>query len=414
MSSIDPGLRCRLCTAPLTHPVWDLGAVPLANAYRRPDQPVQQEPHYPLRLYLCERCTLVQLEAVASPATIFADYAYFSSYSSTLLRHSEAFADAAVERLGLTPSDLVVEVASNDGYLLQYFQSKGIQVFGVEPASNVAVAAVAKGIPTAARFFDAQTARDLVSQGLRPRLIAANNVVAHVPDPNDFICGLETLLAPDGTISLEFHHLLRLVQDGQFDTIYHEHFQYFSLRSIAAALAAHRLAVVDVEELPTQGGSLRVYARHAAVGGQPSAAVASLRAREDAAQLANPATYRALAQRADRQKADLLGFLGEAKRGGKSVVCFGAAAKGTMLLNYCGVRGDLVDYALDSNPHKQGMLLPGLDIPIYAPDRAAETRPDYVLILPWNIRDEVMKQMAHVRGWGGQFVVPAPELRVLS
>jgi len=413
MPSTNPGLRCRLCTAPLTHPVWDLGAAPLANAYRRPDEHAH-ELYYPLRLYLCERCTLVQLEVVASPSTIFADYAYFSSYSSTLLRHSETFADAAIDRLGLKPSDLVVEVASNDGYLLQYFQRRDIQVFGVEPASNVADAAVAKGIPTVARFFGSQTARDLAAQGLRPRLIAANNVVAHVPDPNDFICGLGTLLAPDGTVSLEFHYLLRLVQDAQFDTIYHEHFQYWSLRSITAALAAHQLAVVDVEELPTQGGSLRVYARPAAAAGQPSAAVASLRAREDAAQLAHPATYRALARRADRQKADLLGFLGDAKREGKSVVCFGAAAKGTMLLNYCGVRSDLVDYALDSNPHKQGMLLPGLEIPICSPDRAAETHPDYVLILPWNIRDEVMKQMAHVRGWGGQFVVPAPELRVLA
>jgi hypothetical protein len=355
----------------------------------------------------------VQLEAVASPAVIFSDYAYYSSYSSTLLRHSETFADAAIERLGLTPDDLVVEVASNDGYLLQYFKVRGIPVFGVEPAHNVAEAAVAKGIPTAARFFGAQTARDLVSQGLRPRLIAANNVIAHVPDPNDFICGLKTLLAPEGTISLEFHYLLRLVQDAQFDTIYHEHFQYLSLRSITGALAAHQLAVVDVEELPTQGGSLRVYARHAASAGQPSAAVANLRAREDAARLADPATYCALAQRADRQKADLLGFLGEAKRDGKSVVCFGAAAKGAMLLNYCGVRGDLVDYALDSNPHKQGLLLPGCKIPIHGPDRARQTRPDYLLILPWNICDEIMKQMAHVREWGGQFVVPAPELRVL-
>ena len=411
MPSSDPGLRCRLCTAPLSHPVWDLGTAPLANAYRRPDEQ-SPEDHYPLRLHLCEHCALVQLEAVASPAIIFSDYAYFSSYSSTLLRHSETFAEAAIERLCLKPGDLVVEVASNDGYLLQYFQRRGIQVHGVEPASNVADAAIAKGIPTTARFFGGETARDLVSQGMRPRLIAANNVVAHVPDPNDFICGLKTLLDPAGTISLEFHYLLRLVEDAQFDTIYHEHFQYLSLQSITGALAAHQLTVVDVEELPTQGGSLRVYAQHAATAGQPSAAVASLRAREDAAQLADPATYRGLAQRADRQKADLLGFLGDAKREGKSVVCFGAAAKGTMLLNYCGVRGDLVDYALDSNPHKQGLLLPGLGIPIYGPGRAAETHPAYVLILPWNIRDEIMRQMDHVRGWGGRFVVPAPELRV--
>jgi SAM-dependent methyltransferase len=384
----------------------------LANAYRRPDDPVPER-YYPLRLHLCERCALVQLEAVASPEIIFADYAYFSSYSSTLLRHSETFADAAIERVGLKPGDLVVEVASNDGYLLQYFKARGIEVFGVEPAANVAEAAIARGIPTAARFFGAQTARDLVSQGLRPRLIAANNVVAHVPDPNDFICGLKTLLAPEGTLSVEFHYLLRLVEDAQFDTIYHEHLQYLSLQSITGALAAHQLTVVDVEELATQGGSLRVYARHAATAGPPSAAVANLRAREVAARLNEPATYRALAQRADCLKADLLAFLCDAKQKGKSVVCFGAAAKGTMLLNYCGVRGDLVDYALDSNPHKQGLLLPGSTIPIHGPDRARETRPDYLLILPWNIRDEIMQQMAYVRDWGGHFVVAAPELRVL-
>lgn len=412
MPSSDPELRCRLCTAPLNRPVWDLGAAPLANAYRRPDEPAPEQ-YYPLRLFLCERCALVQLEAVAPPEVIFADYAYFSSYSSTLLRHSEAFADAAIQRVGLRPGDLVVEVASNDGYLLQYFKARGLEVFGVEPAANVAVAAIANGIPTTARFFGSQTARDLVGQGLRPRLIAANNVVAHVPDPNDFICGLQTLLAPEGTLSLEFHHLLRLVEDAQFDTIYHEHFQYLSLRSITGALAAHQLTVVDVEELPTQGGSLRVYARHAAAAGQPSAAVANLRTREAAARLDDPSTYCALARRADRQKTDLMTFLIDAKQRGKSVVCFGAAAKGTMLLNYCGVRGDLVDYALDSNPHKQGLLLPGCNIPIHCPDRARETRPDYLLILPWNIRDEIMRQMAYVREWGGQFVVPAPELRVL-
>jgi hypothetical protein len=234
-----------------------------------------------------------------------------------------------------------------------------------------------------------------------------------VSDPNDFICGLKTLLAPEGTLSLEFHYLLRLVEDAQFDTIYHEHFQYLSLQSITGALAAHQLTVVDVEELATQGGSLRVYARHAATAGPPSAAVANLRAREAAARLNEPATYRALAQRADCQKADLLTFLCDAKQKGKSVVCFGAAAKGTMLLHYCGVRGDLVDYALDSNPHKQGLLLPGCTIPIHGPARARETRPDYLLILPWNIRDEIMRQMAYVRDWGGQFVVAAPELRVL-
>ena len=413
MPSTETGLRCRLCAAPLTHPVWDLGAAPLANAYRREDQPANQQPHYPLRLYVCHRCDLLQLEAVASPEVIFADYAYYSSYSTTLLQHSQAFANAVSARLNLVPGDLVIEVASNDGYLLRYFQKRGLDVLGVEPASNIALAAVANSIPTVARFFGGETARELVAQGRRPRLVVANNVVAHVPDPNGFIRGLETLVAPRGTITLEFHHLLRLVEDAQFDTIYHEHFQYFSLRSIAGALAAHGLLVVDVEELPTQGGSLRVYAQRAATADPPRPTVAAVREREDAARLADPATYRALAQRADRLKADLLAFLTDAKRRGKSVVCFGAAAKGTMLLNYCGVRSDLVDYALDSNPHKQGLRLPGSDILIHGPEYAREARPDYLVILPWNISDEIVNQMAYVREWGAHFVIPAPALRIL-
>ena len=413
MPATETGSRCRLCAAPLSHPVWDLGEAPLANAYRRPEAQAEREPHYPLRLYLCDSCTLLQLEAVASPEMIFGDYAYFSSYSRTLLRHSQVFAEGVVPRLRLQPGDRVVEIASNDGYLLQYFQQQGLDVLGVEPAGDVAAAAEAKGIPTVARFFGLDLARELAAQGPRPRLIAANNVVAHVPDLNDFVGGIAALLAPDGTVSLEFHYLLRLVQDAQFDTIYHEHFQYFSLRSISAALTAHGLAVVDAEELPTQGGSLRVYARHAAAGVAPTAAVGELAACEDAARLSDRETYRALARRADCQKADLLAFLGEASRARQSVVCFGAAAKGTMLLNFCGVRSGMVDYAIDSSPHKQGLLLPGVNIPIYGPGRAAETRPDYVLILPWNIRDEIMEQMAHVREWGGRFVVPAPELRVL-
>jgi SAM-dependent methyltransferase len=413
MPSTDTGLRCRLCTDPLGRPVWDLGAAPLANGYRRPEQLAEQEPHYPLRLYLCERCTLLQLEAVATPERIFREYAYFSSYSTTLLRHSQDFARSAIDRLGLTADDLVLEAASNDGYLLQYFHEQGIPVLGIEPAANVAAAAAARGIPTIPQFFGLETAREVAARGRLPRLIVANNVVAHVPDPNDFIAGIQTLLAPDGIASLEFHYLLRLVGEGQFDTIYHEHFQYFSLRSISTALAAHRLSVVDVQELPTQGGSLRVYARHASVAAPPSAAVTALLAREQAAGLADPATYRPLAHRAERLKTDLLCFLHGARQSGKSVVCFGAAAKGSALLSYCGVKADLVDYALDSNPHKRGLLLPGVNVPIHGPERAEQTRPDYVLILPWNLRDEVMQQMAHIRRWGGHFVVPAPELRVL-
>jgi len=406
---------CRLCAAVLPDAVLDLGETPLANAYVRAEDLDRAEPHYPLRLLLCAQCGLVQLEAAASPEAIFGSYQYFSSYSCTLLRHSRLFAECVVERLGLTTGDLVVEVASNDGYLLQYFQAAGLDVLGIEPAGNVACVALERGIPTISRFFGAEVACELVRAGRAPRLVVANNVVAHVPDLNDFLSGLAALLAGGATLSLEFHHLLRLVEGGQFDTIYHEHFQYFSLASLTTALERHGLHVVDVEELTTQGGSLRVYARRAGPGpAAPGPRVCAVLAREAAARLADPGTYRALAQRADQQRAALRSFLVDVKRSGRTVVGFGAAAKGNTLLNCCGIHADLVDYVVDSSPHKQGLFLPGSHIPIVSPEMVARTRPDYLVILPWNLRAEAMAQMADIRSWGGRFVVPGPQLEVLE
>ena len=408
-------LVCRLCATRLPDAVLDLGSTPLANAYLRAQDLTREEPCYPLRLHLCPQCGLAQLEAAATPEAIFGSYQYFSSYSTTLLRHSQSSAESAIGRLGLGVGDLVVEVASNDGYLLQHFQAAGLDVLGIEPAQNVAAVAVERGIPTVSRFFGAEVAAELVASGRAPRLVVANNVVAHVPDLNDFLSGFAVLLAPGATLSLEFHHLLSLVEGGQFDTIYHEHFQYFSLASITTALERHGLQVVDAEELTTQGGSLRVYARHA---GQepaaPSSRVPAILAREAAARLTDPGTYHALAARADQQRAALLSFLVDAKRSGRKAVCFGAAAKGNTLLNCSGVHADLVDYVVDSNPHKQGLFFPGSRIPIVSPDTVARTRPDYLVILPWNLRAEVMAQMAGIRSWGGRFVVPGPRLEVLE
>jgi len=409
------GLSCRLCAALLADAVLDLGETPLANAYVRAEDLERPDPSYPLRLLLCPQCGLIQLEAAASPEAIFSSYHYFSSYSSTLLRHSQRFAGSVVERLGLTAGDLVVEVASNDGYLLQYFQAAGLDVLGIEPAANVARVARERGIPTISRFFGAEAASELVRAGRAPRLIVANNVVAHVPDLNDFLSGLSALLACGATLSLEFHHLLRLVEGGQFDNIYHEHFQYFSLASLTTALERHGLQVVDVEELTTQGGSLRVYARRADSDlAAPSPAVTAVLAREAAARLTDPETFHALARRVSQQREALLAFLVDVKRSGRKAVGFGAAAKGNTLLNCCGIHADLMDYVVDSSPHKQGLFLPGSHIPIVSPETVARTRPDYLVILPWNLRAEVMAEMAQIRSWGGRFVVPGPRLEILE
>lgn len=404
---------CRVCAAPLQRTFVDLGVTPLANSYLSADQLSEPEPSYPLRAMVCDRCHLVQLDAVVDPTLIFSDYAYFSSYSTSLLAASRRYADEVVDRLGLKTGDRVVEVASNDGYLLQYFLGRGLDVLGVEPAANVAALAAHRGIPTTVRFFGPDVAREIVAAGGPARLVIANNVLAHVPALNDTICGLRLLLAPGALLTVEVHHLLRLVEQCQFDNIYHEHFQYFSLHSAREVLGLNGLAVVDVEELPAQGGSLRLHVRHAGEDVAVSPRVAALLGREAAAGLTDPESCAAFGERVEGIRRGLRGFLEEAKNAGRTVVCFGAAAKGNTLLNVCGVGCDLVDYAVDSNPHKQGKFLPGSHIPIHPPSRLRETRPDYVLLLAWNLRDEITQAMSYVREWGAQFVVPVPAIQIV-
>jgi SAM-dependent methyltransferase len=407
-------LACRNCSSPLTKVFADLGNSPLSNAFLTREQLSRMEPYYPLCAYVCDRCFLVQLPAFESPQAIFEEYAYFSSYSQSWLEHARAFAEMAIGRFRLAASSQVIEVASNDGYLLQYFKASGIPVLGVEPARNVADAALARGIPTVSEFLGRETARRIVSQAGKADLVVGNNVLAHVPDLHDFVAGLAELLKPGGTLSLEFPHLLQLAANAQFDTIYHEHFSYFSLATASDVLSRHDLQPFDVEELPTHGGSLRVFAAH-----RPSAArrqtarLASLVAAERAAGLDRLGTYAAFAERIKAVKRELLSFLIRVREDGKAVVGYGAPAKGNTLLTYCGIRTDLLDYTVDRNPYKQGRYLPGSHIPVYAPERIAETKPDYVLILPWNLREEIVSQLQHVRQWGGKFVVPIPRLEVI-
>jgi hypothetical protein len=416
MSATAPpvaGLACRFCSAPLETVFVDLGMSPLANAYLPPTALGRGETFYPLCVYLCDFCFLAQLPEAQKPEEIFSDYAYFSSFSESWLRHAQTYAGAMTERLGLGGDSLVVEIASNDGYLLRYFQERGIPVQGVDPAANVAAQAIADGIPTRVEFFGEAVARRMVAEGQRADLLLGNNVLAHVPDINDFVTGLAVLLAGEGTLTMEFPHLLQLMEGGQFDTIYHEHYSYLSLGTVRQLFAHHGLRVFDVEELPTHGGSLRIFARHLGDPKRPvSAAVDALTAREERAGLRDPAVYQAFGARVHRIKRDLLRFLIQAKEEGKTVVGYGAPAKGNTLLNYCGIRGDLMEYTVDRSPHKQGHFLPGVRIPIHAPERIAETRPDYILILPWNLRDEIAGQMAAVRDWGGRFVVAIPEVEV--
>ncbi|MBX6321709.1 MAG: methyltransferase domain-containing protein [Rhodospirillaceae bacterium] len=405
---------CRFCGTPLLDTFVDLGVTPLANAYLRPERLRAMEPHYPLHAYVCSRCLLVQVEAFETPEAMFGDYAYFSSCSQSWLGHCEAFAERAIEACRLDRHSQVVEVASNDGYLLQFFQRRGIPVLGIEPAANVAVAAVERGINTLVRFFGVETAKALAGRGRQADLLIANNVLAHVPDINDFVAGLAIALKPDGLLSLEFPHLLRLIDGVQFDTIYHEHFSYLSFTTTQRILAAHGLSVVDVEELPTHGGSLRVLARHRAAAGTVNRRVGEMRQIERDAGLDDLSSYRGFADRVRAVKHGLLRFLFEAKAEGRTVVAYGAAAKGSTLLNTCGIRGDLIDYVVDISPHKQGLHMPGSRLPIHHPDRLRETRPDYLLILPWNLKHEIMGQMAHIRHWGGKFVLAVPNLEVVA
>lgn len=404
---------CRFCATPLRESFVDLGMSPLSNAYPRASEALHHETFFPLHVFVCHECFLVQLHELQSPDKIFSDYAYFSSYSDSWLAHCKAFAEMMIPRLGLGAASRVVEIASNDGYLLQYFKQHGIEVLGVEPAANVADVAKKAGIPTIVEFFGTAQARRMVEAGQQADLLVGNNVLAHVPNINDFVAGLQIVLAPEGVLSMEFPHLQKLVDGNQFDTIYHEHFSYLSLVTVERIFATHGLRIFDVEEVPTHGGSLRVIAcrdgaRHAQTG-----RVEALRTREIAAGYQRMDTYRAFASKVIDAKCALLEFLIQARREGKRVVGYGAPAKGNTLLNYCGVRQDLLQYTVDRSPHKQGRLLPGTRIPILAPEEIAKTRPDYVLILPWNLRAEITQSMAHIREWGGRFVVPIPTVEVL-
>ncbi|MFA6112293.1 MAG: class I SAM-dependent methyltransferase [Candidatus Latescibacterota bacterium] len=409
----SPEPCCRFCGAPLTVTFVDLGMSPLSNAYVPPERVREMEPFYPLHARVCGSCFLVQLEEFASPQSIFGEYAYFSSYSETWLEHARHFAAGIVARLGLGPASLVLEVASNDGYLLQHVQRLGIPVLGIEPAANVAAAALAKGIPTETVFFGTETARRLVGEDRTADLIVANNVLAHVPDLNDFVAGMALVLKRSGTITVEFPHLLRLMAEGQFDTIYHEHFSYFSLLTATRVLARHGLEVHDVEELSTHGGSLRLYARHAGLGlGPVDGRVAALLERERSEGLDRLDRYLGFETKVQKVKRDLLRFLIEAREGGKRVAGYGAPAKGNTLLNYCGIRTDLLAYTVDRNPVKQGTLLPGTRIPVRDPARLRCDRPDFLLVLPWNLIEEIVDQHRYIREWGGRFVVPIPALAV--
>jgi hypothetical protein len=406
--------QCRLCGAELTHTFVDLGMSPLCESYVPADRLDEAEVFYPLHVRLCEACLLVQLPAYVSGEHIFSDYAYFSSYSDSWVAHAKRYAEAMTERLGLGPGSLVTEVASNDGYLLQHFQAAGIPVLGVEPAANVAAAAQTKGIRTEVQFLGADTGRDIAERYGRADLVAGNNVFAHVPDIRGFAAGLRALVKDEGMVTLEFPHLLRLIERRQYDTIYHEHFSYLSLLTSSRALETAGLRVVDVDELATHGGSLRVYARPQEAAGEPTERVKAVLAEEEAAGLHTVAGHDGFAPAVLKIKSDLLSFLLTAAEQGRTVAGYGAPGKGNTLLNHCGIRADLLAYTVDRSPVKQGKFLPGTHIPIYAPERLAETKPDYILVLPWNLRDEISRQLSYVGSWGGKLVFPIPELEIVS
>jgi SAM-dependent methyltransferase len=408
-------MNCRFCGSTSLHTFIELGMSPLCESYVSASQLNDMEPFYPLHVYVCEDCFLVQLDEYVSGEEIFTEYAYFSSYADSWVEHARNYTDMVIERFQLHNKSHVVEIASNDGYLLQHFVAKGIPVFGIEPAANVAQAAVAKDVPTLVKFFAEKTAYELVAESKQADLIVGNNVLAQVPDLNDFVRGMKILLKPQGVITIEFPHLMQLMRHNQLDTIYHEHFSYFSFLTAQRIFAKHELEVFDVDELPTHGGSLRIYARHRDDMSKPvSQNVIELASREEAAGFTRLEHYSTFKERVEQTKRKLLSFLIHAKQEGKSIAGYGAPGKGNTLLNYCGIRTDFLDYTVDRNPYKHGKFLPGTHIPIYPPEHIKQTHPHYVLILPWNFKDEIMEQMACIREWGGQFLVAIPEVRVYS
>ncbi|HEX6891391.1 MAG TPA: class I SAM-dependent methyltransferase [Chryseolinea sp.] len=407
--------KCRFCQSPLEQSFVDLGMSPLCQDHVKPEELNRMEPFYPLHAYVCSDCFLVQLDEFVAPSEIFNDYAYFSSYSDSWLQHAKRYSDQIINRLGIGADKLVSELASNDGYLLQYFAERNIPVLGVEPAANVAEYAIKRGIRTETKFFGLNTAKQLVAKYGKTDLLIGNNVLAHVPDINDFVSGMKEFLREDGVITMEFPHLLRLVEGNQFDTIYHEHFSYLSFTTVKRIFGHHGLVLFDVEELPTHGGSIRIYARHAEdTSKQVTHEVDQLLAMEQQAGMLSMGFYADFERNVKQTKRRILEFLIEAKNNGKTVAGYGAPGKGNTLLNYCGIRTDFIDYTVDRNPHKQGNFLPGTLIPIYSPDKIKETKPDYVFILPWNLKEEIMENMSFIQEWGGKFVIPIPELTVFD
>ncbi len=406
---------CRNCHSELKHLFLSLGNSPLANSYLSEPELHKMEPYYPLEVYVCDKCFLVQLDEFEKAKNIFTDYSYFSSFSDIWLKHCKEYTEMIINRFGINQNSFVVEIASNDGYLLQYFKQHYIPVLGLEPAANVAEAAKKIGIPTDIAFFDALYAREMKEAGKLADLIIGNNVLAHNPNLNDFVEGLKTALKPEGIITMEFPHLLRLIEENQFDTIYHEHFSYFSFHSVQKLFASHGLVLFDVEEIPTHGGSLRIYGRHMDdKSKEVTNRVGDLLEKEERYGLLDIETYYSFGKKVESIKRKLLQFLIQAKNEGKKIVGYGAPAKGNTLLNYCGIRTDFLDYTVDRSPHKQNKFLPGTHIPIKNPDKIWEDKPDYVLILPWNIKNEIMEQMNYIREWDGRFVVPIPKVVVLE
>ena len=406
-------LTCRLCGSTSLRSFLDLGATPPCERILTAEELEQPEVTYPLHVRVCERCLLAQLPPLITPEDTFTEYAYFSSFSTSWVEHARRFVDSAVERLGLGPESFIVEVASNDGYLLQHVVARGIRCLGIEPAVNVGEAARAKNVPTLTAFLTPETGARVRAEHGPANLVVANNVYAHVPDIVGFTRGLRSLVADDGWVSIEVQHLLTLVQQTQFDTIYHEHFQYYTVLTAQRALESGGLALVDVELLPTHGGSIRCWARPAEVAGEPSDRVRQVLADEEAAGLHTPEGHDGFAPAVSRVRDDLVTFLIQARRDGKRVVGYGAPGKGNTLLNYCGIRPDLLEYTVDRNPYKHGKFTPGCRIPILPPERIAQDKPDYVLVLPWNLRNELTQQLAYVREWGGRLVFPIPEIEVV-
>lgn len=405
---------CRLCETPLTQSVVDLGVTPLANSYVKPADLEKREVFFPLHARVCECCWLVQVPECAKPETIFRDYAYFSSFSDSWVAHAKQYVESVIPRFRLGSNSFVVELASNDGYLLKHFWERKIACLGVEPARNVAQAAEKNGVPTLVEFFTNEVAEKLVAKNLSADLIIGNNVLAQVPNLKDFNQGIRTLLKPDGVVTIEFPHLLKTIEKNEFDTVYHEHYSYFSLHSAETAFVQAGIRLFDVEQLPTHGGSLRIYGcRQESLAHPELPSISALKEREKEAGLLDVATYAQFHTRVETVKRELLTFLIEARRQGKTVAAYGAPAKGNTLLNFCGIKNDFISFTVDRNPHKQGCFLPGSRIPIYAPEHLAKARPDYVLILPWNLADEIMSQCAYVRQWGARFVLPIPSLTVL-